>query len=285
MRAVIQRVKHTSLCVGGALVSEIPGGLAVYLGVAPSDTQQNAAAMAKKIAAQLQKEAGAPRVGFILGSGWGDAVHLDGERAVAFSSLEGMPACTVAGHAGNFLFGKAGGNSAVISQGRLHLYEGHAAATAVLPVAVLYELGVRTVVLTNAAGGIDPAMQPGELMITADTIVWLDGRVLGKPKDREDALQMLRDMSGRTHEVFTGVCITTTDWQRSFAAQTEVCFAQLTEEEITYYVDRYQPMDKAGSYGVQEWIGFIGVENISGSYFNIMGLPVQRLYRELKAIV
>ena len=128
-------------------------------------------------------------------------------------------------------------------------------------------------------------LQPGELMITADTIVWLDGRVLGKPKDREDALQMLRDMSGRTHEVFTGVCITTTDWQRSFAAQTEVRFAQLTEEEITYYVDCYQPMDKAGSYGVQEWIGFIGVENISGSYFNIMGLPVQRLYRELKAIV
>lgn len=128
-------------------------------------------------------------------------------------------------------------------------------------------------------------LQPGELMITADTIVWLDGRVLGKPKDREDALQMLRDMSGHTHEVFTGVCITTTDWQRSFAAQTEVRFAQLTEEEITYYVDRYQPMDKAGSYGVQEWIGFIGVENISGSYFNIMGLPVQRLYRELKAIV
>lgn len=127
-------------------------------------------------------------------------------------------------------------------------------------------------------------LQPGELMITADTIVWLDGRVLGKPKDREDALQMLRDMSGRTHEVFTGVCITTTDWQRSFSAQTEVRFAPLTEEEITYYVDRFQPMDKAGSYGVQEWIGFIGVENISGSYFNIMGLPVQRLYRELKSI-
>lgn len=127
-------------------------------------------------------------------------------------------------------------------------------------------------------------LQPGELMITADTIVWLDGRVLGKPRDREDALQMLRDMSGRTHEVFTGVCITTTDWQRSFSAQTEVRFAPLTEEEITYYVDRFQPMDKAGSYGVQEWIGFIGVENISGSYFNIMGLPVQRLYRELKSI-
>ena len=124
-------------------------------------------------------------------------------------------------------------------------------------------------------------MQPGELMITADTIVWLDGKGLGKPRDREDALQMLRTMSGRTHEVFTGVCITTTDWQRSFTAQTEVRFATLSEEEIAYYVDNFQPMDKAGAYGVQEWIGFIGVENISGSYYNIMGLPVQKLYREL----
>lgn len=124
-------------------------------------------------------------------------------------------------------------------------------------------------------------LQPGELMITADTIVWLDGKVLGKPKDREDALCMLRAMSGRTHEVFTGVCITTTEWQRSFATQTEVRFSKLSEEEITYYIDKFQPMDKAGAYGVQEWIGFIGVENISGSYYNIMGLPVQRLYKEL----
>ena len=123
-----------------------------------------------------------------------------------------------------------------------------------------------------------------ELMITADTIVWLDGRVLGKPRDREDALQMLRNLSGRTHEVFTGVCITTTEWQRSFSAQTEVRFAQLTEEEISWYVDHYRPMDKAGAYGVQEWIGFVGVENISGSYFNFMVLPVQRLYRELKSV-
>lgn len=124
-------------------------------------------------------------------------------------------------------------------------------------------------------------MQPGELMITADTIVWLDGQVLGKPVDHEDALRMLRTMSGRSHEVFTGVCITTTEWQRSFTAQTEVRFATLSEDEITYYVDKFQPMDKAGAYGVQEWIGFIGVENISGSYYNIMGLPVQKLYREL----
>ena len=126
-----------------------------------------------------------------------------------------------------------------------------------------------------------PMMQPDELIITADTIVGLDGKVLGKPRDREDALQMLRTMSGRTHEVFTGVCITTTDWQRSFTAQTEVRFATLSEDEIIYYVDNFKPMDKAGAYGVQEWIGFIGVENISGSYYNIMGLPVQKLYREL----
>lgn len=126
-----------------------------------------------------------------------------------------------------------------------------------------------------------PMMQLDELIITADTIVWLDGKVLGKPRDREDALQMLRTMSGRTHKVFTGVCITTTDWQRSFTAQTEVRFATLSEDEIIYYVDNFKPMDKAGAYGVQEWIGFIGVENISGSYYNIMGLPVQKLYREL----
>ena len=126
-----------------------------------------------------------------------------------------------------------------------------------------------------------PMMQPDELIITADTIVWLDGKVLGKPRDREDALQMLWTLSGCTHKVFTGVCITTTDWQRSFTAQTEVRFATLSEDEIIYYVDNFKPMDKAGAYGVQEWIGFIGVENISGSYYNIMGLPVQKLYREL----
>lgn len=124
-------------------------------------------------------------------------------------------------------------------------------------------------------------MKPGELMITADTIVWLDGKVLGKPIDREDAVQMLRAMSSKTHEVFTGVCITTTEWQRSFTARTEVRFSHLSEKEITYYVDTFQPMDKAGAYGVQEWIGYIGVEYISGSYYNIMGLPVQKLYKEL----
>lgn len=127
-------------------------------------------------------------------------------------------------------------------------------------------------------------LQPQELMITADTIVWLDGQVLGKPRDEVEARDMLRRMSGRTHVVYTGVCITTVGWQRSFFSSTEVQFSCLNEEEIAYYVNHYHPLDKAGAYGVQEWIGLIGVENISGSYFNIMGLPVQRLYRELKDI-
>jgi septum formation protein len=127
-------------------------------------------------------------------------------------------------------------------------------------------------------------MHPDDLIITADTIVWIDGQVLGKPVDEEEAYAMLRQLSGRTHNVFTGVCLTTTEWQRSFSVSTEVTFSVLSEEEIRYYVSRYHPLDKAGAYGVQEWIGYIGVENISGSYYNIMGLPVQRLYTELLKI-
>ena len=127
-------------------------------------------------------------------------------------------------------------------------------------------------------------MQPDELIITADTIVWLDGNVMGKPKDAEEAREMLRALSGQTHQVITGVCLTTPDYQKAFATLTDVTFASLSEEEIAYYVERYSPMDKAGSYGIQEWIGFIGVESISGSYFNVMGLPIQRLYTELKKL-
>lgn len=126
------------------------------------------------------------------------------------------------------------------------------------------------------------ALKNNELLITADTIVWLDGRVLGKPADEDEARQMLRDLSGKTHQVITGVTLATTTFQKSFASVSQVTFASLSEEEISYYVTHYHPMDKAGSYGVQEWIGFIGVERIEGSYFNVMGLPVQCLYRELK---
>lgn len=129
-----------------------------------------------------------------------------------------------------------------------------------------------------------PSLGADELLITADTIVWLDDAVLGKPADRDDALRMLRKLSGHVHEVYTGVCLTTLRWQRAFTARTGVKFSSLDEEEITWYVDHFRPFDKAGAYGVQEWIGYIAVEHISGSYFNIMGLPVQRLYRELKKI-
>lgn len=121
-----------------------------------------------------------------------------------------------------------------------------------------------------------------ELLITADTIVWLDGEVLGKPKDREDAYRMLRALAGKTHQVVTGVCLTTTKRQKSFSTVSNVTFIDLTDEEIYYYIDNYKPFDKAGAYGVQEWIGYIGVTKLEGSYFNVMGLPVQRLYTELK---
>lgn len=127
-------------------------------------------------------------------------------------------------------------------------------------------------------------IKPDQLIITADTIVWLDGKVLGKPQDENEAKEMLSCLSGKTHKVITGVCITTQAFQKSFAAVSEVTFAKLTDEEIEYYITNYRPFDKAGAYGVQEWIGYIGVENISGSYYNIMGLPIQRLYRELKSL-
>lgn len=120
------------------------------------------------------------------------------------------------------------------------------------------------------------------LLITADTIVLLDGQVYGKPVDLEDAKRMLHKLSGKTHQVITGVCITTKQKQHTFGVTSEVRFAKLEDSEIDYYVDKYKPTDKAGAYGIQEWIGYVAVEYISGSYFNIMGLPVQRLYQELK---
>ena len=122
----------------------------------------------------------------------------------------------------------------------------------------------------------------GEVLLTADTIVWLDGTVLGKPKDAADAKAMLRMLAGRTHEVITGVTIATQAKQTTFAVTSLVAFADLTDEEIDHYVEHYKPFDKAGAYGIQEWIGYIGVKRLEGSYFNVMGLPVQRLYTELR---
>ena len=125
-------------------------------------------------------------------------------------------------------------------------------------------------------------LKEDELLITADTVVILDGVIFGKPNNKEDAKEMLSALSGKAHRVVSGVCLATLKKQISFSVTSEVLFSELTREEIEYYIDRYSPFDKAGSYGIQEWIGYIGVEHLSGSYFNIMGLPIQRLYRELK---
>ena len=126
-------------------------------------------------------------------------------------------------------------------------------------------------------------MQDGEVLVTADTIVWVDGQVLGKPVDEADARRMLHLLSGRTHQVFTGVCLRSADRQTEFVCRTDVTFATLADEQIAYYVDTYRPLDKAGAYGIQEWIGYVGVTGINGSYFNVMGLPVQRLAMALQS--
>lgn len=122
----------------------------------------------------------------------------------------------------------------------------------------------------------------GELLITADTTVILGNEIMGKPTDAADASRMLHELSGKTHHVVTGVCLTTTDKQVAFSETTAVTFRQLSDSEIHYYIGRYKPFDKAGAYGIQEWIGYVGVKSINGSFFNVMGLPVERLWEELQ---
>ncbi|MBQ4277265.1 MAG: septum formation protein Maf [Bacteroidaceae bacterium] len=129
-----------------------------------------------------------------------------------------------------------------------------------------------------------PTLADDELLITADTIVYLDHVVLGKPANRDEAIHMLKALSGRRHDVITGVTLATKDKSLSFASTTRVEFAQLSDDDICHYVDVYRPFDKAGAYGIQEWIGYIGVRSIEGSYFNVMGLPVQRLSEALKVM-
>lgn len=124
-------------------------------------------------------------------------------------------------------------------------------------------------------------IEDNTLIITADTVVIVDNEVLGKPNDYIHAFEMLRKLSGRKHVVVTGVCLTTAQKQAIFSSATNVYFKNLSDNEIDYYLNNYQPYDKAGSYGVQEWIGYIAIEKIEGSYFNVMGLPIQRLYEEL----
>lgn len=121
-----------------------------------------------------------------------------------------------------------------------------------------------------------------ELIISADTIVCVGDKVLGKPTDEEDAKKMLQLLSGETHQVFTGVCLRSKEKQTIFSVASDVTFTSLSEQEIEFYIKNFRPFDKAGAYGIQEWIGFIGIQSISGSYWNVMGLPLQRLYQELK---
>jgi len=124
-----------------------------------------------------------------------------------------------------------------------------------------------------------------EILITADTIVWFNNRVISKPVDAQDAYKILTSLSGNMHEVITGVCLRKNSQTRTFYAHSEVYFSKLKPEEIIHYIETCKPYDKAGGYGIQEWIGYIGIEKINGSYFNVMGLPVQKLYRELEVFI
>ena len=128
-----------------------------------------------------------------------------------------------------------------------------------------------------------PQLKSNQLVITADTIVWLDGQVLNKPADYVDGFRMLKGLSGKKHQVITGVCLLSTEKKISFFASTDVWFKNLSDEEIHFYLENFRPYDKAGAYGIQEWIGYIGIHRIEGSFFNVMGLPVQSLYEHLKA--
>lgn len=120
-----------------------------------------------------------------------------------------------------------------------------------------------------------------EIVVTADTVVVLGDRILNKPADRDEAISMLQSLSGNTHTVITGVCIQSKEKERSFQDHTEVRFKRLSNDEIAFYVDHYKPYDKAGAYGAQDWIGMVAIERIEGSYFNVMGLPIHRVYTEL----
>jgi septum formation protein len=128
-------------------------------------------------------------------------------------------------------------------------------------------------------------LKENDLLITADTIVWLNNTAINKPVDRNDAIRMLTLLSGNMHEVVTGVTLRSAKLEYSFYSHSEVFFSPLKQEEICYYVDHYSPYDKAGAYGIQEWIGYVGISEIRGSYFNVMGLPVQKLYHELERFI
>ena len=134
------------------------------------------------------------------------------------------------------------------------------------------------------ANAFDNELLENDIVITADTIVWYKNKALEKPKNKQDAIKMLKVLSGTSHKVISSVCIKSINFQKTFFDVTKVYFKKLTDTEINYYVENYHPFDKAGAYGIQEWIGFIGVTKIEGSYFNVMGLPVHKIYEELSKL-
>ena len=140
------------------------------------------------------------------------------------------------------------------------------------------------IAVKKAAPYRDTLIGTDNIVLTADTVVVLGNDVMGKPNDEQDAYRMLRELSGRTHHVYTGVCLTTANVQRHFSVCTDVTFKALSDDEIWHYIREYKPFDKAGAYGIQEWIGYIGITGIHGSYYNVMGLPVQRIYEELNRL-
>lgn len=136
--------------------------------------------------------------------------------------------------------------------------------------------------LANKKGSVYPTIFKNHLIITADTTVVLDHKVLNKPTDKKEAYNMLRALSGKSHQVITGVCINSPLKKITFSEITKVHFGEISDEEINYYIDQYKPFDKAGAYGIQEWIGMIGIDSIEGSYYNVMGLPIRRIYQQLQ---
>lgn len=157
------------------------------------------------------------------------------------------------------------------------------------PVEEKYSKDLRDVEITNylaelKAAAFDGELVSGDILVTSDTIVWHNGTALEKPKDPAQAFEMIKSLSGKTHEVITSVCFTTSEKKKTVHAITRVTFSPLEEDEIQFYIDNFRPFDKAGAYGIQEWIGLIGVEHIEGSYFNVVGLPTHLVYQSLREI-
>lgn len=157
------------------------------------------------------------------------------------------------------------------------------------PVKEVYSPDLQRTEITNylaelKAAAFEGELKTGDILITSDTIVWHEGKALEKPTDPAQAIEMIKELSGRTHEVITSVCFTTSENSRTVHAVTKVTFSRLEEDEIQYYIDNFRPFDKAGAYGIQEWIGLIGVDRIEGSYFNVVGLPTHLVYQTLSEI-